>query len=137
MKQRSDRTIDDLNRLVGRGGTRRDEGEMDMEDDMPPLLQALTRSPKHDDARQAIDKKLKELEEREKKRAMEDWYICNLDILNFLMLTFLCVYSGSLGGLVVSKSHACYLLEGAGWDWVRIPLGSNFSGSASGVSGHA
>ena len=79
MKQRSDRTIDDLNRLVGRGGTRRDEGEMDMEDDMPPLLQALTRSPKHDDARQAIDKKLKELEEREKKRAMEDWYICNLN----------------------------------------------------------
>ena len=38
---------------------------------------------------------------------------------------------------MVSKSHACYLLEGAGWDWVRIPLGSNFSGSADGVSGHA
>ena len=45
--------------------------------------------------------------------------------------------SGSLGGLVVSKSHACYLVEGAGWDWVRVPLGSNFSGSAGGVSGHA
>ena len=38
---------------------------------------------------------------------------------------------------MVSKSHACYLLEGAGWDWFRIPLGSNFSGSAGGVSGHA
>ena len=45
--------------------------------------------------------------------------------------------SGSLGGLVVGKSHACYLLEGAGWDWVRIQLGSNLSGSAGGVSGHA
>ena len=45
--------------------------------------------------------------------------------------------SGTLVGLVVSKSHACYLLEGAGWDWVRILLGSNFSGSAGGVSGHA
>ena len=40
--------------------------------------------------------------------------------------------SGSLVGLVVSKSYAFYLLEGAGWDWVRIPLGSNFSGSARG-----
>ena len=38
---------------------------------------------------------------------------------------------------VVSNSHACYLLEGAGWDWVRIPHGSNFSGNAGGVSGHA
>ena len=39
---------------------------------------------------------------------------------------------------MVSKSHACYLLEGAGWEWVRIPLGSNFSVSAGGgVSGHA
>ena len=45
--------------------------------------------------------------------------------------------SGSLVGLVVSKSHACYLLEGAGWDWVRILLGLNFSGSACGISGHA
>ena len=39
-------------------------------------------------------------------------------------------------GSVVNKSHACYLLEGAGHDWVQIPLRSNFSGSASGVSGH-
>ena len=45
--------------------------------------------------------------------------------------------SGSLVGLVVSKLHACYLLEGAGWGWVRIPLGSNLSGSAGGVSDHA
>ena len=47
------------------------------------------------------------------------------------------ISSGSLVGLVVSKLHACYLLEGAGQDWVRIPLGLNFSGSARGVSGHA
>ena len=42
-----------------------------------------------------------------------------------------------LVGLIVSKFHACYLLRGAGWNWVRIPLGSSYSGSASGVSGHA
>ena len=42
-----------------------------------------------------------------------------------------------LVGLVATKSHACYLLGGTGWDWVRIPLGLNFSGSAGGVSGHA
>ena len=40
-------------------------------------------------------------------------------------------------GLVATKLHACYLLGGTGWDWVRIPLGLNFSGSAGGVSGHA
>ena len=44
--------------------------------------------------------------------------------------------SRGLVGLVVTKSHACYLLGGTGWDWVRIPLGLNFSGSAGGVSGH-
>ena len=38
--------------------------------------------------------------------------------------------SCSLVGLVATKSHACYLLGGTGWDWVRIPLGLNFSGSA-------
>ena len=42
----------------------------------------------------------------------------------------------SLVGLVATKSHACYLLGGTGWDWVRIPLGLNFSGFAGGVSGH-
>ena len=45
--------------------------------------------------------------------------------------------SRGLVGLVATKSHACYLLGGTGWDWVRIPLGLNFSGSAGGVSGHA
>ena len=44
--------------------------------------------------------------------------------------------SRSLVGLVATKSHACYLLGGTGWDWVRIPLGLKFSGSAGGVSGH-
>ena len=34
--------------------------------------------------------------------------------------------SRSLVGLVATKSHACYLLGGTGWDWVRIPLGLNF-----------
>ena len=45
--------------------------------------------------------------------------------------------SRGLVGLVATKSHACYLLGGTGWDWVRIPLGLNFSGSAGGVSDHA
>ena len=31
---------------------------------------------------------------------------------------------------MATKSHALYLLEGAGLDWVRIPLGLNVSGSA-------
>ena len=57
----------------------------------------------------------------------------NVSILSILYIA----RSGTLVGLVVNKSHACYLLEGAGWDWVRILLGSNFSGSAGGVSGHA
>ena len=49
------------------------------------------------------------------------------------------LYSSSRGlvGLVATKSHACHLLGCTGWDWVRIPLGLNFSGSACGVSGHA
>ena len=45
--------------------------------------------------------------------------------------------SRSLVGLVVSKSHTSYLQGGAGYDWVRILLGLNCSGSANGVSGHA
>ena len=45
--------------------------------------------------------------------------------------------SRGLVGLVATKSHACYLLAGTGWDWVRILLGLNFSGSVCGVSGHA
>ena len=45
--------------------------------------------------------------------------------------------SGSLVGLLATKSHACYLPGGAREDWVRIPLQLNFSGSAGGVSGHA
>ena len=49
------------------------------------------------------------------------------------------LYTSSRGlvGLVATKSQARYLLGGTGWDWVRIPLGLNFSGSAGGVSGHA
>ena len=50
------------------------------------------------------------------------------------MLVVLVTSSSSLVGLVVSKSHACYLLGGAGED--LNPTGSNFSGSAGGVSGH-
>ena len=54
-------------------------------------------------------------------------------------ITITSYYTSSRGlvGLVATKSHACYLLGGTGWDRVRIPLGLNFSGSAGGVSGHA
>ena len=53
-----------------------------------------------------------------------------------LFLELVCTGSsrGSLVGLVVSKSHACYLLVGAGWDWVRIPPGLNVNGSAGDFS---
>ena len=37
----------------------------------------------------------------------------------------MCSYR-SLVGLVATKSHACYLLGGTGWDWVRIPSGFEF-----------
>ena len=70
----------------------------------------------------------------------------NIDIVPFVSLGhYICPSSITgkdycnfgLVGLVATKSHACYLLGGTGWDWVRIPLGLNFSGSAGGVSGHA
>ena len=68
------------------------------------------------------------------------WHIMNFsvtsknqDIIKYLLYTS----SRGLVGLVATKSHACYLLGGTGWDWVRIPLGLNFSDSAGGVSGHA
>ena len=44
--------------------------------------------------------------------------------------------SGSLVCLKATTSNACYLLAGAGWDWVRILLELNFSGIAGGVSVH-
>ena len=60
-------------------------------------------------------------------------------IFSVMSLIYINIYitsSHSLVGLVATKSHACYMLGGTGWDWVRIPLGLNFSGSAGGVSGH-
>ena len=55
--------------------------------------------------------------------------------MGFSIYMYTC--SGSIVGLAVSILHAFYMLGGAGYDWVRIPLGLNFSGSADGVSGHA
>jgi hypothetical protein len=77
-EDRSQRNAEDLRRLVGgprlpaAGGGGR--GDVADEDDMPPLLQAVTRSPKHDDARRRIDQQLAALEARERKREKEDWY---------------------------------------------------------------
>ena len=58
--------------------------------------------------------------------------------IQILQIITTVVSSHSLVGIVATKSHACYLLGDTGWDWVRIPLGLNFSGSAGGVyiSGH-
>ena len=66
-------------------------------------------------------------------------FILCTDARNVLLQYYNIVLSSSrsLVGLVATKSHARYLLGGTGWDWVRIPLGLNFSGSAGGVSGHA
>ena len=61
----------------------------------------------------------------------------NLQIEISLVDALYVTSSCGLVGLVATKSHACYLLGGTGWDWVRIPLGLNFSGSGGGVSGHA
>ena len=38
-------------------------------------------------------------------------------------ITIIYCSSRRLVGLVVSKLHACYLWEGDGKDWVRIPMG--------------
>ena len=43
----------------------------------------------------------------------------------------------SCSSLVVTRSYVCFQLEYAGLDWIRILLGSKFSGSASGVFDHA
>ena len=60
-------------------------------------------------------------------------------VLLSVYVVLLSVYatSGSLGGLVVSKSHACYLLEGAVKTGFESRWDRNFSCSAGGVSGHA
>ena len=64
--------------------------------------------------------------------------ISTMNHTSIFLLPYFCykTSSRSLVGLVATKSHACYLLGGNGWDWVGIPLGLNFSGSAGGVSGH-
>ena len=58
------------------------------------------------------------------------WYVDDrLNSIYILQLTnathFFTTSSGSLISLVVTKSHVCYQLGGAGWDWVRIPPGLN------------
>ncbi|XP_052796425.1 coiled-coil domain-containing protein 87-like isoform X2 [Mya arenaria] len=52
----------DLARLLGKA-----EEEVKADEDMPPLLQAITRSSKHDGMKARLEKKMKELEEKERK----------------------------------------------------------------------
>ena len=50
-------------------------------------------------------------------------------LLTMCLMTFLvyyCTSSRGLVGLVATKSHACYLLGGTGWDWVQNPAGFKF-----------
>ncbi|GFO24604.1 coiled-coil domain-containing protein 87 [Plakobranchus ocellatus] len=44
----------------------------DTADDLPPLIQAITRHARHDDMKQRMEKKMKELEEKQKKREEEE-----------------------------------------------------------------
>ncbi|RUS82792.1 hypothetical protein EGW08_009456 [Elysia chlorotica] len=44
----------------------------DAEDDLPPLIQAITRHARHDDMKERMQKKMKELEERQQKRDEEE-----------------------------------------------------------------
>ncbi|XP_069138067.1 coiled-coil domain-containing protein 87-like isoform X6 [Argopecten irradians] len=54
----------DLKRLMSRAQDK-DVGKID--EDLPPLLQALTRSAKHDGMKKKVEQKIKELEEKEKR----------------------------------------------------------------------
>lgn len=51
----------DLRKLIGHS-----QEEFKVEEDMPPLLQAITRNARHDGKKEVLEKKLKELEEKER-----------------------------------------------------------------------
>lgn len=44
----------------------------DTEDDLPPLIQAITRHARHDDMKERMERKMRELEERQQKRDEEE-----------------------------------------------------------------
>lgn len=52
----------DLQKLIGKS-----EEEMKVDEDMPPLLQAITRHYRHDGQKEVLEKKLEELKEKERK----------------------------------------------------------------------
>lgn len=54
---------EDLRRLISRG----DQDDIKVEEDLPPLLQAITRSAKYDGMAEKLEKQLKEIEEQERK----------------------------------------------------------------------
>ncbi|XP_052099414.1 coiled-coil domain-containing protein 87-like isoform X1 [Mytilus californianus] len=54
---------EDLKKLISRG----DQDDIRVEEDLPPLLQAITRHAKYDGLAERLEKQMKELEEEEKK----------------------------------------------------------------------
>ena len=58
----------DLRKLIASS----EVGGKDEEDDLPPLLQALTRGAKHDGKRDWIERRLRELEAREEERRQQE-----------------------------------------------------------------
>ena len=58
----------DLRKLVASS----EVGGKDEEDDLPPLLQALSRAAKHDGRRDLIERRLRELEAREEERRQQE-----------------------------------------------------------------
>ena len=56
--------------------------------------------------------------------------------MGFRYLYFLRLFisDGNLVSLVVTKSYVCYQVGRAEYNWVQIPLGSNFSDNTEVVS---
>ena len=69
---------EDLQRLVnplhGEGGEKQRRNDKETEEDMPPLLQAVTRPAKYDHIIDKVNEKLIELEERERERQEQERY---------------------------------------------------------------
>ncbi|XP_048734506.1 coiled-coil domain-containing protein 87-like isoform X3 [Ostrea edulis] len=59
---------EDLQRLVK---CPQDTEDLKVEEDLPPLLQAITRSAKHDGLKERLEQKMRELEERERRDIIE------------------------------------------------------------------
>lgn len=88
---------DDLRRLVAKP---RDD-DINDDDDMPPLIQALTRSAKHDGKEEILKAQIKVLDEQEQKRKENEMY--SLQLLFYLVF----FYSSLFFVPVIKSVSAC------------------------------